>query len=453
MIEFSLSAAAEKLSARHIGPEGCFSAVSTDSRTIAAGDLFVALVGPNFDGHDYLDLAAERGSSGAMVQRAVMTELPLLQVDNTLEGLGQLAAMWRQRAEALLVAITGSNGKTTVKEMLASILRCRGEVLATEGNLNNEIGMPLTLLRLQEQSYAVVEMGANHIGEIDYLSRIAQPDVALLTNAGRAHLEGFGSLERVARAKGEIINGLTDDGCFIFNADDHWAPLWRQMAGERKYRTFGVTQPADVSSPEEAWDIVWEGSGFFSRFPVSTPEGDLEIKLPLAGRHNRMNALAAITAAQVMGADLNQIVSGLESLQPVKGRLYPMVGRNGVQLVDDSYNANPDSVAAAIEVLVTAPGRRFLVLGELAEMGEGGELFYRELGELARSSGIEHLYAVGHAVVAADAFGEGGCGFSGRDELIEGLLQVLKPEDCVLVKGSRRAGMEQIINRLIVGID
>ncbi len=225
------------------------------------------------------------------------------------------------------------------------------------------------------------------------------------------------------------------------------------MAGERKYRTFGVTQPADVSSPEEAWDIVWEGSGFFSHFPVSTPEGDLEIKLPLAGRHNRMNALAAITAAQVMGADLNQIVSGLESLQPVKGRLYPMVGRNGVQLVDDSYNANPDSVAAAIEVLVTAPGRRFLVLGELAEMGEGGELFYRELGGLARSSGIEHLYAVGHAVVAADAFGEGGCGFSGRDELIEGLLQVLKPEDCVLVKGSRRAGMEQIINRLIVGID
>ncbi len=367
--------------------------------------------------------------------------------------MGGLAALWRRSAGASLVAVTGSNGKTTVKEMLASILRCCGEVLATEGNLNNEIGVPLTLLGLQEQPYAVVEMGANHAGEIDYLSRIAQPDVALLTNAGRAHLEGFGSLEGVARAKAEIINGLADDGCFIFNADDQWATLWRQMAGERTCRTFGVTHPADVSSPEDAWEIVWQEGGFFSHFPVATPEGDLDIKLPLAGRHNRINALAAIAAAQVMGARSDQIVTGLESLQPVKGRLYPMAGHNGVRLVDDSYNANPDSVAAAIEVLATAPGRRFLVLGELAEMGEGGELFYRELGEQARCSGIEHLYAVGDAVAAADAFGEGGCGFSRREQLIEELQQVLTAEDSVLVKGSRRAGMEQVINGLIEGAD
>ncbi|MES9855841.1 MAG: UDP-N-acetylmuramoyl-tripeptide--D-alanyl-D-alanine ligase [Sedimenticola sp.] len=451
MIEFSFSRAAEQLSARHLGPESHFSAVSTDSRTLAAGDLFVALEGPNFDGHNYLELAAQHGASGAMVQHEVATGLPLLQVDSTLKGLGRLAALWRQRAGASLVAVTGSNGKTTVKEMLASILRCRGEVLATEGNLNNEIGLPLTLLRLQEQPYAVVEMGANHTGEIDYLSRIAQPDVALLINAGRAHLEGFGSLEGVARAKGEIINGLADNGCFIFNADDRWAGLWRQMAGERTYRTFGTVQSADVSSPEEAWEIVWSDGGFFSRFPVSTPEGELQVKLPMAGRHNRMNALAAITAAQVMGVDLSQISSGLESLRPVKGRLYPLVGSNGMQLVDDSYNANPDSVSAAIEVLATAPGRRFLVLGELAEMGAGGERFYRELGELARRSGIEHLYAVGAAVAAVDAFGNGGCGFAGRDELIEGLQQRLEPEDCVLVKGSRRAGMEQVINRFTMG--
>lgn len=453
MIEYRFSTAAEALGARHLGPDARFSSVSTDSRSLTTGDLFVALSGPNFDGHDYLDQVAKQGASGAMVQHEVATELPLLLVDDTLQGLGQLAAHWRQQSRASLVAITGSNGKTTVKEMLASILRHRGEVLATSGNLNNEIGMPLTLLGLQEQDYAVVEMGANHPGEIGYLSAIARPDVALLINAGRAHLEGFGSLEGVARAKAEIVNGLADDGCFIFNADDRWAGLWRQLAGDRPVRTFGVTQPADVQSPEEAWEIVWEQAGYFSRFPVTTPEGEMEIRLPLAGRHNRMNALAAIAAAQVMGADMGQIAEGLAALSPVKGRLFPVAGCGGVQLIDDSYNANPDSVIAAISVLASAPGRRFLVLGELAEMGEGAGGFYQELGLQARAAGIEHLYAVGAASMAASAFGAGGSSFIGRDELIDGLQPLLGSGDCVLVKGSRRAGMEQIINRLTEGTD
>jgi UDP-N-acetylmuramoyl-tripeptide--D-alanyl-D-alanine ligase len=332
--------------------------------------------------------------------------------------------------------------------MIASILAGLGSVLATRGNLNNEIGLPLTLLRLQEQAYAVVELGASRAGEIGYLSRIAQPDVALINNAGAAHLEGFGSLEGVARAKGEIISGLAREGHFVFNADDAWAPLWRELAEGHPIRSFGSRQPADVWSPPGALELRWTEAGFVSRFPVTTPQCELEIEFCLAGEHNRMNALAAIAAAQLLGAEPEQMRAGFERLEPVKGRLQPLRGRDGISLIDDSYNANPDSVAAAIRVLATAPGRRFLVLGELAELGPGAKRLYREIAELARSAGIDRLYTVNGAGLAGECFGAGGSVFPSQARLIEGLQQDLRAGDRVLVKGSRRAGMERVIAAL-----
>jgi UDP-N-acetylmuramoyl-tripeptide--D-alanyl-D-alanine ligase len=386
-----------------------------------------------------------------MVSQPLATDLPLLQVADTRLALGQLSARWRRASKAPLIAITGSNGKTTLKEMLAAILGQRASVLATRGNLNNDIGVPLTLARLQEQAYAVVEMGANHAGEIDYLSRLAEPDVAVLNNAGRSHLEGFGSVEGVARAKGEIVNGLSRQGCFVFNADDDWAGLWRELARDRQILTFGVQQPADVSSPVDSYALSWRPDGFIARFPVITPQGEIEINLPLAGGHNRMNALAAIAAAQAVGIGLDQIAAGLVAVKPVKGRLQSRPGMAGIGLIDDSYNANPDSVGAAIAVLATAPGRRILVLGELAELGDATPVFYRELGEQAAAAGIELLYGAGAAAEAAQAFGPKGEGFGSREALIEQLLMDVRGGDRVLVKGSRSAGMEHVINALAAG--
>ncbi len=451
MTGFRFSEVADRLEARHLHGDAVFNSISTDTRTLEPGDLFVALTGPHFDGHDYLERAQELGTPGFMVSRPHSLDMPTLMVADTGIGLGRLAATWRLASHALLIAVTGSNGKTTVKEMIAAILSRRGSVLATQGNLNNEIGVPLTLLRLQEEDFAVVEMGANHPGEIGYLSKIAQPDVALLINAGRSHLEGFGSVEGVARAKAEILEGLQESGCFVFNADDAWSSLWREMAGSRKVFTFGVDQPADVRSRPEAITISWDEQGFTTRFPVETPSGELEVELTLAGRHNRMNALAAIAATHQAGTDLEDMRTGLATLTPVKGRLQPVAGRNGVGLIDDSYNANPDSVAAAIEVLSSAPGRRFLVLGELAELGQGTQDFYCMLGEQAKRSGIDHLYATEVAGPAAESFGSGGACFRTRDALIENLDGLLQREDRVLIKGSRRAGMERVVEALAEG--
>ncbi|HEC17698.1 MAG TPA: UDP-N-acetylmuramoyl-tripeptide--D-alanyl-D-alanine ligase [Sedimenticola sp.] len=449
MIAFSLSDAARRLHGRHIGPDAVFSSVSTDSRTLSKGDLFVALRGPRFDGHDHLGQAEAQGAVGAMVSREVASGLPRLQVADTRIGLGGLAAHWRRASPAALVAVTGSNGKTTVKEMIAAILSRCGPTLATRGNLNNDIGLPLTLLRLQDEAYAVVEMGASAPGEIGYLSAIARPDVAVLNNAGAAHLEGFGTPEGVARAKAEIITGLAPGGAFVFNADERWAGLWRELAADHPVRTFGVRAPADVTSPEPELETGWNDRGFFSRFPVSTPEGGIEIELPLAGRHNRMNALAAIAAAQLMGAGLDRIRDGLAGLRPAPGRLQPRAGAGGVRVIDDSYNANPDSVAAAIAVLAAAPGRRFLVLGDLAELGPEAERLHEMLGEQARESGIEHLYCMGDSCRAAvRGFGAGGLHFRDREALIDALRKTLAEGDSVLVKGSRSARMEQVADAL-----
>jgi len=450
MISFSLSRMAREIEARQLGEDVHFASVSTDTRTLQPGDLFVALGGPSFDGHDYLEQAFRKGAVAALVQRDPGGDHPRLLVADTRLALGRMAAVWRQQSDARVIAVTGSNGKTTVKEMIAAILRQKGPVLATRGNLNNDIGVPLTLLRLQEERYAVIEMGANHPGEIGYLSKIAMPDIALLNNACRSHLEGFGSIEGVAKAKSEIVNGLTESGCFVFNADDNFAPFWGGVAAGRRTLTFGVSQEADVSSRGSV-EIVWDERGFTSRFAVQTPAGEVDVALALAGEHNRMNALAAITAAQAAGATLDEIRNGLAGITPVRGRLQPLSGRDGVMLVDDSYNANPDSVAAAIRVLASAPGRRFLLLGELGELGEATLDFYRELGVEAREAGIDHLYGVGGAAEAARCFGDGGAGFETREQLVIQLRRELKPGDRVLVKGSRVAAMERVVDALAEG--
>jgi UDP-N-acetylmuramoyl-tripeptide--D-alanyl-D-alanine ligase len=449
MIAFSLSELATLLEGRVHGADVRIGAVSSDTRTLQPGDLFVALAGPNFDGHDYLAMAAERGARAALVSRALEAPLPLLEVADTRLGLGRLGSAWRERSPARLVGITGSNGKTTLKEMLAAILGRLGPVLATRGNLNNDIGVPLTLTRLQDEPYAVIEMGANHAGEIDYLTRMTRPDIAVLNNAGRAHLEGFGSLEGVAHAKGEIINGIRPGGTFVLNADDRFAPLWREMASERRILSFGVDKPADVHSAREALTVEWTGTGFSGRFPVTTPQGEFEISLRLAGHHNRMNALAATAGALAAGADFAAIHDGLAALEPVRGRLCPVPGRNGLRLVDDSYNANPDSVAAAVAVLAAAPGRRTLVLGDLAELGAEDQQLHAEIGAVARSAGIDRLYSCGvQSAAASRAFGAGGRHFDGQQALIDELLAQAGAGDSVLVKGSRSARMERVVNAL-----
>jgi len=448
MISMQLSRVAPLLGAELVGEDCRFSSVSSDSRSIAAGELFVALKGPNFDGHDYLEAARAHGAVAALVERTPPAGLSALVVEDTRIGLGDLARIWRGQSQAPLIALTGSNGKTTVKEMIAAILSQRGEVLATRGNLNNDVGLPLTLLRLQEQDFAVVEMGANNPGEIGYLSRIALPDIALITNAGRAHLEGFGSLAGVAKAKAEILEGLKADGCFVLNADDAWADLWRERAGRHRLTSFGVKHKADVSSPLDGLTLDWSEAGFVSRFPVSTPDGGGDIELKLAGNHNRLNALAAIAAAQQAGASWRDIETGLASLEPVPGRLQPLAGRHGVGLINDAYNANPDSVKAAIDLLATAPGRRYLVLGELAEMGQGASGMYREIGEYARHSGIDRVYALGGAAGVVAEYGPQGDSLSSLEQLIERLDHELRPGDYVLVKGSRVAAMERVVKAL-----
>lgn len=450
MIRFSLGALADPLGGRRVGGDAAFSSVSTDSRHLAPGDLFVALVGPRHDGHAFLGQAVVHGAVAALVDRDIDVAMPRLVVPDTRLALGRLAVLWRNAGKARVLAVTGSNGKTTVKEMLAAVLRQRGTVLATEGNLNNDIGVPLTLTRLQDEDYAVVEMGANHAGEIRYLSELAAPDVAVLNNAGRAHLEGFGSLEGVARAKAEIIFGLRPGGAFVYHADSPWVRLWRELAGPRRMLGFGLGVGADVGSPGERTES-WREDGFVSRFAIRVGGEVFEVGLHLGGEHNRLNALAAAAAAHCVGASPAQIRDGLESVRPVAGRLCPRRRADGLWVIDDTYNANPESVAAATRVLAAATGRRILVLGDLAELGEESGRLHAEAGSLARSAGVDLLWTVGTASAAAStAFGEGGRHFAAHAQLADALRESAGPGDYVLVKGSRSARMERIVDVLFL---
>ncbi len=443
-----LREAARLLDGEASGADVAFTTVSTDSRQLFAGALFVALTGPNFDGHDFVPVARERGAVAALVSRPVTDSLPQLRVADTRLALGRLAAAWRSRFTGPLIALTGSNGKTTLKEMIAAILRVRGPTLATEGNLNNDIGVPLTLLRLNgDHACAVIEMGANHPGEIAYLTGLARPDVAIVNNAGPCHLEGFGDVAGVARAKGEIFQGLRPDGVAVINRDDEYAGYWVGLNPGRRIVDFGLDQPAAVHG--EVLDSA------VNRFRLSVDGNEMVIQLPVPGRHNVRNALAAAAAALAVGAALTDVGRGLESLRGVDGRLQRLPGRHGGAVIHDAYNANPASLAAALEAVGAGPGRKWLVLGDMRELGPAADDLHARSGAEARVAGFERLYALGeHSRAAVTAFGTGGLHFEDVDALVADLNRDLRQggePTVVLVKGSRGMRMERVVAALAAG--
>lgn len=451
-----LSQAARALHAEMSGADVSLAGVSTDTRTIQPGDLFIALKGENFDGADFVGQALQAGAVAALVNAGSDVggaACPLLRVPDTRLALGELAAYWRSQFDIHLVAITGSNGKTTVKEMLAAILRqtaggdlrdraaeAEGSVLATRGNLNNDIGMPLTLLKLRAaHRYAVIEMGMNHPNEIDYLTRIARPDVALVNNASGAHLQGLGTVEGVARAKGEIFAGLASGGTAVINADDAHAGLWRNLAGQHRVLDFALAHPAAIQGK-------WIPQGYGGALQVRTPAGELRVVLQVPGEHNARNALAATAAALALDVPLDTIAGALQQFGGVAGRLQRKPARHGATLIDDTYNANPASMHAALEVLAHTGGKRIIVLGDMGELGADAAQFHREIGIAARELGIERLLALG--VLSAEAvreFGAGAQHFADIETLQKILDGELDAQTTVLVKGSRFMKMERVV--------
>jgi UDP-N-acetylmuramoyl-tripeptide--D-alanyl-D-alanine ligase len=427
------------------GADREFSRVCTDSRALQAGDLFVALRGENFDGHDYLHQAMDAGAVGALVSSPGSLDLPQLVVTDTQRGLGLLGAYNRSLYTGPLVAITGSSGKTSVKNMVRSVLSTQGVTLATEGNFNNEVGVPLTLLRLEPGvEFAVVEMGAAKAGDIRWLCELGRPSVALLLNAMPAHLEGFGTLDDVASAKGEIFAGLGAGDVAVINADQRWAPQWRRTAGEATILDFGLEQPAAIT----ATAIQPRGIEGIS-FIASTPAGEAPVRLALPGAHNVANALAAIAVGLACELSLAQICRGLEAVQPTAGRLRPVVTASGATLIDDCYNANPGSVRAAIDLLANCQGRRTLVLGAMKELGAESAGLHRQIGAYARDAGIDQLWGAGEELLeTVRGFGEGARHFDDRDALLEAAGDAFGAGDTVLVKGSRSAGMELVLAAL-----
>ena len=443
MIRMQVAQAAAALQAHCTDGDAVFVGCSTDSRSCQRQQLFVALEGPQHDGHQYVGEAGKRGAAAALVSRPVQAPVPMIRVTDTLQALGRLAGVWRDRFDLPVIGVTGSNGKTTVKEMLASILRDGATVLATRGNLNNEIGLPLTLMELNaDHRLAVIEMGTNHAGEIARLARLARPRIGVITQCAPAHLEGFGSIEGVAKAKGELLANLDADGTAVINADDAFAPLWRRLAGNRRCLEFAIERPADVRA---AWHQVARGS----RIEMTTPLGGIEVNLALPGRHNVANAAAATAAAIAAGATAEAIVSGLEAMVPVPGRLELKSIGDDICIIDDTYNANPASLQACLEVLAAFPGRHWLVLGDMAELGDDAPDYHRQVAALVRDFRVDRLLTIGElSRLTTISFGEGAHHHASMDALVASLGESLEPHTTVLVKGSRSMGMERVVAAL-----
>ena len=446
MISMSLSSAARTLGTEYRGKDEVFHGCSTDSRSINSGELFIAIRGERFNGHDFLEQARQRGATAALVDSLVPISLPLIKVTDTRKALGELAKCWRENFRIPLVAITGSNGKTTVKEMLVSILEQKSEVLATRGNLNNDIGVPLTLFGMgNEHAYAIIEMGANHPGEIKWLSYIAKPTVAVITQCAPAHLEGFGSVEGVALAKSEIFEGLEKHGTAIINADDNFAGLWKNRVKDIHQLSFGIHHPADITArfPDKS------DSNKANIFILKTPAGSIEVTLSLLGIHNIMNALAAAACATALNIELETIKKGLEAMKPVKGRLEIKTGINNSRIIDDTYNANPASLLAAVNVLKTFNGKHWLVLGDMGELGEEGENLHLKAGEQAKENNVDRLFTTGTlSQFASKSFGKNSEHFESIDDMVQRLQSEISPEITVLIKGSRSMQMERVVSRL-----
>jgi len=452
----TLRDAAERVGGRLIGENVGFGAVSTDSRTLEPGSLFVALRGPNFDGREFVAGAVARGAVAALVEQAVPVAVPQIIAADALRALQQLGQAWRNNFDMPLVGVAGSNGKTTAKEMTAAILARGGACLATRGNLNNHIGVPLTLMRLEStHRSAVVEMGANRVGDVAELVGLARPTVGLITNAGAEHLEGFGDLDGVARGEGEMVACLEPGATAIINADDAYAGYWHSVSRAGHVLTFGVRARADGSVADfTARDAIQaiEGGDFATEFTLACPLGERRIRLHAGGAHNIVNALAAAAAASAAGASLDAIALGLADFRAVAGRLQLKAGVRGSWIIDDSYNANPSSVRAGLEALGSLRGARWLVLADMAELGEHTGDSHTDMGTFARQCGVVRLFALGpQSSRAVDAFGAGGEWFADAESLIRRVEAELAPGVTVLVKGSRVNRLERVVQALTAG--
>jgi UDP-N-acetylmuramoyl-tripeptide--D-alanyl-D-alanine ligase len=452
MRPFLLAEAAAWVAGRLVGADAAIDAVATDTRKPMHGALFVALRGENFDAHDFVAKAAEQGAAALLVSRPVDSALPQLVCDDTQLALGRLAKGLAATRTTRVLGLTGSNGKTTVKTLTHSILSRVGNAYANPGNRNNEIGLPLALLAQPEDArFAVYEMGAGQPGDIAYLADIARPSIGLVNNIAAAHLERMGSLLGVAETKGAIYDALPADGVAVINADDAFAPLFTQRAGTRRTLRFGLEGSADM----RALDVHAAADG--ARFTLRTPTGDVPARVTLAGRHNLLNALAASSLAFAAGASLDAIADGLENAERVPGRQTPHLLKNGALLIDDSYNANPGSVGAAIATLAQGGGEAWLVLGDMRELGAGERHLHAEMGDAARDAGVRRLFTVGTlSENATRAFGPGARHYDSQAALIDALRhELVAPSDLqdvrCLVKGSRGSRMDRVVSALLGG--
>lgn len=446
MIAMTLSELAKNLATDYSGHDALFSGISTDTRTLAPKNLFVAITGDNFDGHDYLAKAQEKGAVAALVNRKIESSLPQIIVPDTISALGKISEVWRDRFSLPLIGVTGSNGKTTLKNMIAAILRaaCKNnaeEVLATEGNLNNNIGLPLNLVRLNpHHRYAVLEMGMNHFGEIEYLTKIAKPAVAIINNAAEAHLAGVGDVSGVAKAKGEIFSGLQKNGVAVLNKDDAHYDYWLGLLKGHHVISFALEKIADITA------TIAENQNI----TIQTPQGKISVALPLLGKHNMMNALAATAATLAIGIDLTAIKNGLESVHAAPGRMWQYTLDNGARIIDDTYNANPISLQAAVNTLAALSGKKILVLGDMKELGVNETQWHYDVGQKIRQAGIQHLFTFGKlSAETAKAFGQDAQHFAEREKLVAALQPYLQQDTTILIKGSRSMQMEKVVAGII----
>ena len=445
----TLTMVAESVKGHLVGADRAFDSVSTDTRTLQPGQLFFALHGENFDAAIFVAEAERRGAAGAVVEQRQSCDLAQVEVSDARRALGQWGKSWRARFSISVIAVTGSNGKTTVKEMIASILAQelgdRAELLVTEGNLNNEIGLPLTVLKLCDRHrIAVLEMGASHPKEIAYLADIAAPGIGVVTNAGVAHLEGFGSEEAVAAAKGELFESLSAGGIAIINRDDRFFETWRRLAGEATVYSFGLDDAADFRASDIQETVAGEQSEL--KFDIRSGDDTVQVRLPMAGAHNVRNALAATAAARAAGASWDAVGRGLAAMDNVSGRLRAVPGSGGATIYDDSYNANPGSVGAAIDFLAAHTGQTWLVLGDMAELGPESLQLHREIGAEARKKGVSRLFCVGEQSRAvAEGFGKEARWFTDIQSLADTIMAMPKDGVTILMKGSRCMGLEKLV--------
>ena len=446
-----LSQLAISINAKLIGSDAEFFSVSTDTRTLQPGDLFVALQGPNFDGHSYLQQAFAKGAVAALVSQPADLPQPQIQVADTLRALGDVAKAWTSQFDVKKIAITGSSGKTTLKEMVAAILAEVGETLFTKGNLNNDIGVPLTLCRINRQHrFAVIECGANHVGEIAYTAGLVQPDVAVVNNVAPAHLEGFGSIDRVALAKGEIYEGLKADGLAVINLDDNYAAQYLAQNAGRRTLTFSLaSSDADI----RAGDLQFNAVGQYA-FTVKLPEAQFQVQLPLLGIHNVRNALAACALTLPLGVPVSAMMAGLQKVRAVPGRLFPVTDLPGFNIIDDSYNANPGSLKAAIDVLAAAGRNTCLVMGGMGELGDTSEQLHEQVGAYAAQKGILRVYSLGPNArfyergYVQQQPSQGRFIVCDSHQQIAAQLKQHEQNKTILVKGSRSTAMEKVIQAL-----